>query len=164
MSSALKRFLFPQLTRRFLLRATLVGLGSYAFFGFMLTPGWIRGASMEPTYHDGRLVFCFRLRYRWTPPRPGDIVMVRFSGHSVMLLKRVVAVEGQTVEIRDGILHIDGEARPEPYVKYRNGWDLPPRTVRRGHIYVIGDNRGMSQAEHVFGQTPLSRVEGAPLW
>ncbi len=54
-------------------------------------------------------------------------------------MKRVVAEPGDEVKFRQGYLYINGERRQEPYVKYRSDWELESRTVRPGHVYLIGD-------------------------
>jgi signal peptidase I len=161
---SLRRFFWPRIDRRFALRLAFVAASAYGLFGFVCIPVLTRGASMEPTYRDGRVNFCWRLRYAWSEPRVGDVVMVRFAGTRVMLLKRIVALAGDTVEFRGGRLLVNGVERAEPYLRYRGTWDLPLRTVEPGHAYVVGDNRGMPQSEHHFGQTPLGRIVGAPLW
>jgi len=162
--SILRRFLWPRFDRRFAVRLALVAVVAYGLFGFVCIPVVLHGASMEPTYHDGGVNLCWRLRYAWSEPRVGDVVMVRFAGTRVMLLKRVVALAGDTVEFRGGQLTVNGQERPEPYVRYRGTWDLPPRTVGPEHVYVVGDNRGMSIDEHQFGQASLRRIVGGPLW
>ena len=119
---------------------------------------------MEPTYRDGRVNFCWRLSYIASEPARYDVVLVRFAGKKVMLLKRVVALEGETVEFRDGKLFVDGTQIDEPYVRYACDWNLTPRQVRKGHVYVVGDNRSMPIKSHNFGQTSTMRVMGTPLW
>jgi len=61
---------------------------------------------MEPTYHDGGVNFCWRLRYLSSEPKKRDVVAVRFAGNKVMLLKRVIALEGEQVEFRNGKLFV----------------------------------------------------------
>ncbi len=92
------------------------------------------------------------------------MVTVRFAGNKVMLLKRVVAVEGERVEFRDGKLFVDGKPVDEPYVRYPCDWNLPPRRVEKGSVYVVGDNRSMPIEDHYFGQTSINRIVGVPLW
>lgn len=118
---------------------------------------------MEPTYHDGSFAFCWRLKYLFSSPEHFDVVTVRFSGRKVMLLKRVVAVEGETVEFRGGGLYVNGEFVEEPYVKNRAGWDLSPRNVAPGHVYVVGDNRGTKMDAHRFGEVKNIRIVGGVL-
>ena len=81
-----------------------------------------------------------------------------------MLLKRVVAREGEQVEFRDGELFVDGKEIEEPYVRYPCDWNLPTRQVEENHIYVVGDNRNMPIENHHFGQASKSRIMGVPLW
>lgn len=92
------------------------------------------------------------------------MVLVRFAGKNVMLLKRVVALEGETVEFRDGKLFVDGIELDEPYARYPCNWDLSPRQVKRGFVYVVGDNRNVPMEQHNFGQASLERILGVPLW
>jgi signal peptidase I len=81
-----------------------------------------------------------------------------------MLLKRVVALEGDVVEFRAGRLFVNSRPAQEPYVHDPSAWDLPPRTVARGHVYVVGDNRRVPMHVHQFGQTAIDRIIGGPLW
>lgn len=77
-----------------------------------------------------------------------------------MLLKRIVALEGETVEFKKGLLYVNGKVTHEPYVHYRSDWELPPRTISSGHVYVVGDNRGTSMARHQFGEVTMNRIVG----
>jgi signal peptidase I len=119
---------------------------------------------MVPTYNNGDVNFCFTLKYLFSPPKKNDIVTVRFAGTRVMLLKRVIALEGETVAFENGYLLINGTKIPEPYVAKRQKWNLPPRVVKKDHVYVIGDNRNVPMDRHHFGQTPVNRIVGVPLW
>jgi signal peptidase I len=81
-----------------------------------------------------------------------------------MLLKRIIALEGERIEFRDGKLLVDGNKIDEPYVRYPCDWNLPPRQVEQGSVYVVGDNRNMPIEDHLFGQTSINRIVGVPLW
>lgn len=164
MKSALfHKFFFPSITKRYLVRLVLVAAVSYLFFTYLLIPLNIRGKSMEPNYHDGSFTFCWRLRYAFSTPARFDVVTVRFSGTRLMLLKRVIALEGEIVEFRRGQLYINGAMVDEPHVQYQSDWELAPRTVSLGHVYVIGDNRGASMDLHQFGEVSLNRISGGVL-
>jgi len=160
----LKNFLFPSVTTGYLLRICLVAAIAVIVFKFILIPFTINGKSMEPTYQNGHVNFCWRPAYLFSIPDRHDIVAVRFAGKHIMLLKRVVGLEGETVEFRDGELFINEERLSEPYIKYPCNWNLPPRKVKKGHLYVVGDNRNVSIQTHDFGQTPIKRIIGTPLW
>lgn len=75
-------------------------------------------------------------------------------------MKRIVALEGETVEFRNGQLLIDGIEIDEPYVKNHASWQLPPRRVKPGHVYVVGDNRGTPMSRHRFGEVSAKRIVG----
>ncbi len=115
---------------------------------------------MEPTYTDGSFAFCWRPNYLFSKIERLDIVTVRFSGRSVMLLKRVIALPGDTLEFREGLLYLNGKQIDEPYVQHRSLWNLAPRTIAPGHVYVVGDNRATAMSRHVFGQVTVERIVG----
>ena len=162
--SAIRRFFFPELTAGFLIRMGMVALSAYLFFGYLCLPFRIQGASMEPAYRDGDFHFCWRGRYFFSEPKRYEVVAIRFSGTQVMLLKRIVALEGEEVEFRDGNLYVNGEEIEEPYVRYKQDWNLPPRRVDKGNVFVVGDNRGVAIENHYLGQTSRARIIGGPLW
>ena len=107
----IRQFFFPSLTPKFLIRVCSIALSAYLFFGYLCIPFSIQGISMEPTYHHGGFNFCWRLRYLFSEPGRFDVVAIRFAGRRVMLLKRVVAMEDEQVEFRNGKLFIDGKDR-----------------------------------------------------
>jgi signal peptidase I len=160
----IRQFFFPSITPKFLIRVSSVALSAYLFFGYLCIPFSVQGSSMEPTYHNGGVNLCWRLRYFFSEPKRHDVVAVRFAGTKVMLLKRVVARGGERVEFRDGKLFVNGKEIEESYVRYPCDWNLSPRRVEKESIYVIGDNRSMSMENHHFGQASKSRVVGGPLW
>ena len=119
---------------------------------------------MTPTYQDGRFNFCFRLRYLFSKPQKKDVVVIRLAGRNVMLLKRIIALEGETVEFKAGQLFVNGKRVEEKYIQRPSDWNLPLRSVKKKHVYVVGDNRSVPMGIHQFGQTPVNRIIGGPLW
>lgn len=162
--SAIKNFFFPKITKRYLLRIAVVAITAFIIFKFVFIPFRIQGESMAPTYITGSFNFCFALRYLFSKPVPPDVVLVQMAGQNVMLLKRVVATEGQSVEFKEGQLFVDGKKINESYVSGKSDWNIPLTIVKTSHVYVVGDNRGMPAKRHAFGQTPLKRIAGTPLW
>jgi signal peptidase I len=159
-SDKIRRFFFPSLNRRYLSRLIFLGLSCYLIFSYLLIPLRIQGHSMEPTYGNGSFAFCWRPHYLFSQIERFDVVTVRFTGKNVMLLKRVIALPGEVLEFRQGILYINGKQILEPYVQYRTPWDLAPRKVKPGHVYVVGDNRGTLMSRHRFGQVNMARIIG----
>ena len=161
----LKAFLFPEINLKFLIRTALVAAIAFVCFTWVLIPFRIYGHSMAPTYRDGDFNFCNRLYYLFSSPSRYDVVAIRYAGTRVMLLKRILALEGETVEFRQGKLYVNGKSVPEPYITAAShDWNLEPRTVESGHVYVVGDNRQVPMMAHDFGQTSINRIVGVPLW
>lgn len=105
-------------------------------------------------------------------PRPGEIVIFENPDDtSVDLIKRCVAVAGQTVEVRDKELYVDGEpVLPPPGLKHSDGRVLPgnrdnfgPYVVPPGHLFVMGDNRDNSFDSRFFGAVPVDKLRARPL-
>ena len=119
---------------------------------------------MEPTYHDGGFNFCWRYRYLFSEPKRFDVVALRYAGKNIMLLKRIVALEGERVEFRNGKLFVDNREIKEPYVSFPCDWNLPPLQVEKGYVFVVGDNRSMPKESHYFGKALKIRIMGGPLW
>ena len=158
------KFLFPDLTKGFFIRVIVLVVSAWLFFSYVCIPIKIQGLSMEPMYRDGGFNFILAPAYRFKKHTRGDVVAVRFTGTRVLLLKRIIAFEGERVEFIEGTLYLNGEPFDEPYVKLPCDWDLDPRIVEKGNVYVIGDNRSVPVEAHVFGQTSLKRIAGVPLW
>ena len=161
--AGIAKFISPRMNRRFFIRVAIVALLATLFFGLVCVPSYIKGESMEPTYNRVGVNFCWRPTYWFSSPKRGDIAVIRYTGRK-LYLKRVVGLPGDTVEFRNGKLLINGKMANEPYVKNSCDWYLPERVVRKGTIYVVGDNRSMPMQHHKFGAVNLKRLYGAPLW
>ena len=119
----------------------------FTFVG-RITP--VVGESMLPTLHEGDVMLIRDIGY--TDPQPGDIVVLtkEFDAARGPIVKRIIAVEGQTVDIdyQTGAVYVDGEALDEPYLNepMEEPWyeDLTSVTVPEGSVFVMGDNRNNS--------------------
>jgi signal peptidase I len=124
-------------------------------------PFAIPSASMAPTLQAGDRVIADKLAYRFVAPRPGDLAVLEAPDGQV-LAKRIVAVGGQRVEIRDGVLFVDRTPRREPYVDHEtvDGFFFGPAQVPPGSVFVLGDNRGDSEDSRDFGAVPREHLIG----
>ena len=159
----LRAFFFPKMARAFLLRVLIVILTAWVFFKFICMPLVIQGESMLPTYPSRGFMFCWAPAYWFKAPRRGDVVIMKY-GKGAMLLKRVVALPGDTVAFQNGKLILNRKAVDEPYIKGPSSWNLPERTVERNHYYLVGDNRSVPMELHVFGEMHKRYLQGAPAW
>ena len=131
---------------------------------FVLRPMVINGESMMPTYSSRGFTFAFLPYFKLYDPQRQQIVILKHAGFNTFLLKRVLAFPGETVEMRDGVLYVNGKALDEPYVKNGCSWNLSRREVPKGKIFVLGDNRSMPIQNHMGGMIDKSRLAGVPIW
>jgi len=131
---------------------------------FVVKPYEVPTGSMLPTIQLGDLVLCDRITFHFREPRVGDIVVLdNPTQGDPPLVKRVVAVGGQTLDIRNGWVYLDGELQPETYVEdsRRDAYSLPfPVTIPVGEVWVMGDNRADSADSRYFGTRKVSTVFG----
>ena len=165
----------------------------------------IDGPSMEPSLLNGDRVvvgkfmyglflpFAHEAAFTWGVPDPGDVIIVHSPADNIDIVKRVIGVPGDTIEIRDDVVYRNGEAllvrsglacmrdgMVEPDCEWteerlgehtwrtsRSPLSIPAneerQTVPEGHIFVLGDHRDRSNDSRVIGMIPVSRVKGRAL-
>jgi signal peptidase I len=131
---------------------------------FVIQPFVIPTGSMEPTIMTGDRVLAEKITVRFRDPLQGEIVVFDDpTGRHPQLIKRVIAVGGQTVDIRDGSVLVDGVALEEPYVhgKVSDPGTVPlPVTLAPDEVWLMGDNRPNSGDSRFMGPIPESMVRG----
>lgn len=155
---------------------TIVGAVAVSYIIRMVIaePRFIPSLSMFPTFDVGDRLVAEKITYRFQrPPKPGDVIIFHptegvgkgpgFLDDNVFI-KRVVAVEGDTVEVRNGKLIVNGVARDEPYIYERPKYTLDPVTIPKDCIFVMGDNRNNSYDSHLWGPLPKENVIGRAVW
>jgi signal peptidase I len=148
-----------------LARLAVFVVACLVFFKFVLLPIRVEGISMLPTCRNGSVKFVNRLAYLWHPPRRGDVVGIRLSPPglmppSIMYLKRIIGLPGETVAFAHGRVLIDGRKLDEPYEKYECNWNQPPVKLGPYEYYVVGDNRSMPPEDHVHGKVERDHIVG----
>lgn len=153
---------------------------------FLLQAFFIPSGSMEDTLQQGDRVFVSKLSYRWGDPQRGDIIVfvspnaperedrgpvgnffrslregLGLATPELDLIKRVVAVEGEVVQGKEGILYVNGDPVEEPYLKEQGViGDFGPVDVEDGEVFMMGDNRANSQDSRFFGPVEESAIVG----
>ncbi len=124
----------------------------------------VYGQSMEPNLHSNQRLVVEKISYnRWwavRSPQRGDVVVFRVDPNTDLLIKRVIGLPGDRVEIRAGQVFINGQHFNEPYIAQPSYGDYGPVDVPPLHIFVLGDNRGFSNDSRAFGPLPLDAVIG----
>jgi signal peptidase I len=152
--------------------AGVLALAALAVVGlrlFMLEPFRIPSDSMAPTLRPGDQVLVDKRAYDDRPPHRGDLAVFHAPRTGEILLKRVVAIGGDTVGIEDGALVVDGRRRREPYADPDaiDSVYFGPVRVRPGTVFVLGDNRANSEDSREFGAVPTASLIGrvrARIW
>src|SRR5215469_12345530 len=150
--------------------AEVVGLAIILYVGisFAIQAVHVEGLSMFATLDDNDYLIANKIDYRLHAPQRGDIIILRPPGdNSRDFIKRVIALPGETLLIRGGVVYINGHRLEEPYLPEawindnnwpRNGTDgqlIPPN-----EFFVMGDNRNRSQDSRFFGPITRDRIDG----
>ena len=128
---------------------------------FLAQATQVLGQSMEPNLHSTQRVVVEKVTYRFFHgPRRGDIVVIALPEQSEMLIKRVVGLPGETIEVRSGNVYIDNEPLDESWTVNPGGGSYGPRTIPPLHVFVLGDNRGASNDSRSFGPVAIEHIVG----
>lgn len=123
---------------------------------FLFEPVRVEGSSMSNTLLDGEIMFVTKPEYLSGDPERFDVVICHYPDRgNTNFVKRVVGLPGDTVEIKDGYLYVNGEKYEEDYLTYRPNYTMSAYTVPDGMYFVLGDNRSNSNDSHIIG--PVSR-------
>ena len=135
----------------------------------VVEPATVRGDSMAPTLRPGEHLAIDKLTYRFRAPRVGELVIAHDPSGGGTIVKRVVAVGGDSVGIEDGALVRNGHPVVESYTDKdgMDGYFHGPVSVRSGFVFLLGDNRATSVDSRSFGPVSINAIEGrvvAQLW
>lgn len=117
---------------------------------------------MYPTLEDKDIVFTELGPFSKEDIQKGDIIIINM-GDGLKVIKRVVALEGDIIEMREGYLYLNNELQEEDYV---NEWDIgyrpadyAPRKVQEDYLFVLGDNRMYSSDSRSYGAIKYSQIQ-----
>lgn len=133
---------------------------------FIFNTTYVLGNSMYPTLHEKDRLFANKISLYFSNPSRGDVVIIKApDSPNKDYIKRVIGVEGDTVEIESGKVYVNGELLEEEYIEddsythvYEEGyWEIP-----EDYIFVLGDNRkeGASKDSRYFGYVSKKSVKG----
>jgi len=134
---------------------------------FVIQPVKVEGTSMQPRLVDQERIFVNRFIYRFEDIQRGDVVVFWYPRDTnKSFIKRVVAVPGDMVEIRAGLLYINGVKVEEPYLKsdFRDHESFSRSVVPPDHYFVLGDHRNSSNDSRMWGFVPRNLIYGKAIF
>ncbi|MBL0385795.1 signal peptidase I [Tumebacillus sp. ITR2] len=138
----------------------------FLFRHFVAEAFYIPSQSMEPTLKVGDRLYVEKVSYKFGDIKRGDIVVftpppsAKVPADEDHLIKRVIALPGETVKVEDGIVYVNDKALDEPYEAEKPTMEYKPFTVPDGQIFVMGDNRNNSYDSRYWGTLPIENVVG----
>lgn len=152
--------------RRGSLRRLVLGLALLALFFalkmWVVEPAFVSQVSMRPTLDDGNALVIDKLSYQFRDPRIGEIVTARLPDTGESVVKRVVAVGGDSIGFYDGTMLLNDEPVDDSYAlrKDMQGYFWGPITVPEGYVFLLGDNYQESTDSRTYGPLPVDSVDG----
>jgi signal peptidase I len=144
------------------LRGLVVLVGVVALLkAWVILPVQISGTSMAPTLDPGDLRWVLRTGYLFHSPRRGDIVCF-WTGRE-LVVKRIVGLPGETIDMREGMVRINGRVLHEPYLASRGDWSIDRGRLGNDCYAVLGDERTLPNKEHPCYIVKRQRIVGPVL-
>jgi signal peptidase I len=146
--------------------AVLIG---FLIVTFVAQRTLVHDVSMQPTLYGGDNLIVEKISPKIGKLNHGDIIVFYDTNEDRQLIKRLIAVEGDLVEIKDGKVFVNGEELKEDYIK--DGYTpqgVNPKysklVVPKGHVYVLGDNRKNSRDSRSIGPIEVERITGKAIF
>jgi signal peptidase I len=117
--------------------------------------------SMEPSFHEGQRLVVNKAIYMFGDPERGDVIIFRApNGRLDDFIKRVIAIPGDTVEVKNGAVYVNGVKLDEPYIMSPPSYTLAEQEVPEKSYFVLGDNRNQSNDSHHGWLAPRQNLIG----
>lgn len=141
----------------------------FVIYLFLGQPHQVKGSSMEPSFHNAEYLITDKVTYRTRTPAYGDIVVFKAPmNENYDFIKRVIAVAGQKIMVKEGHIYINGSMLDESHYLSNDVITLPGSylregvefTVPEGMVMAMGDNRSHSSDSREWGPVPLQNIVG----
>jgi signal peptidase I len=149
--------LFVQESLQVILPALILALTVHLFLAQATI---VYGQSMEPNLYERQRLIIDKVSYRFFPPERNDIVVIAIPDMEEMLVKRVIGLPGETVEVRNGVVYVNGAPLPEPFPHDLGTESREAIVLGPLNYYVMGDNRDNSNDSRTFGPVQREYILG----
>ena len=143
--------------------AALIIVALFLFFGIraVIQSFVVEGPSMRASLHDGQLILVNKAAYWFGSPQRGDIIVFKAPpAPSRIFIKRVIALPGDTVQIKGGKVYINDELLQEPSSILEDSSNYGPEPMPANCYFVLGDNRNHSDDSRIWGPLPRGNIIG----
>lgn len=140
---------------------------AFVIRSFVVEPYLVEGPSMRPTLQSAERLLVNKFIYRLRAPERGEILVFQYPRDpSRDFIKRVIAVPGDTIQIKEGLVYVNSQLLNESYILSKTRGSYPLREVPEGHIFVMGDNRNNSEDSRFadVGMVPYSLIKGKAMF
>ncbi len=142
----------------------IAGITALLLITFIVRTFYIPSSSMVPTLKIGDFILVNKFVYRFYQPARHDVIVFSpppsAQAEGKEFIKRIVAVGGDTVEVKDNKLFINDIPQEEPFINESPNYIMPKVSVPQASLFVMGDNRNNSDDSHVWGFLPKENIEG----
>lgn len=153
---------------RHMIKYYLIIIGSayltiFAITHSIITPIYVNGTSMEPNIAEGTIGFSNIALRHLSGIERFDIIV--FAYEDELMIKRVIALPHETIELKDDILYINGQAMEQPFLTNNvHTTDVACIRLSENEVYVLGDNRNQSMDSRVIGAIPMDTIIGKDIY
>jgi signal peptidase I len=139
----------------------LVALAIFTLFRVTLQGYTVQYSCMLPNIEEGQWIMTSKASYFFSDPQRGDVIIFNpDNGSQFPYIKRVIALPGDTVEVKDNKVFINGIPLEEEYIMEPPRYTMPAKTIPEGEYFVLGDNRNNSNDSHAGWTVPRENVIG----
>ena len=122
------------------------------------------GYCMEPGLQNGQQLLINKVVYYFHEPERGDVIILHppppYNPKTTPFIKRIIALPGDTIEVKNGAVYINGSELDEPYIKEPPTYNFQQKKIPENEYFVLGDNRNNANDSHVWGTVPRQNIIG----
>ena len=142
----------------------IAGIAALIIITYIIRPFYIPSESMVPTLKVNDYIIVNEFIYRFKKPQRGDVIVFHppksANADDKEYIKRIIAVAGDTIEVKNGKVILNGAVQNEPYINAPCDYNMSEFTVPEGNLFMLGDNRPNSGDSHIWGPLPVKNIVG----